>query len=84
MVSTRCVELTIICFRVMDRMLNFRNRCRFAMKGVHKLSGWAILLAPIVFVYLFCEEPKYWQKHCEYMQERLDYERERKSGYIIN
>ena len=67
-----------------DRILNFRNRCRFALKGVHKLSGWAILLAPIVFVYLFCEEPKYWRRHCEYMQERLDYERERKSGYIIN
>lgn len=72
-VSTRCLELTIICIRVMDRILNFRNRCRFALKGVHELSGWAIMLAPIVFMYGFVTEPKYWQKHCEYMQKKLDY-----------
>lgn len=65
-----------------DRILNFRNRCRFALKGVHKLSGWAILLAPIVFVYLFCAEPKYWRKHCEYMQKRLDYGREKLRCYL--
>lgn len=62
-----------------DRMLNFRNRCRLALKGVHKLSGWATLLAPVVFVYGFVSEPKQWQRHCECMQRRLDYERERKS-----
>ena len=62
-----------------DRMLNFRNRCRIALKGMHKLSGWATLLAPLVFVYGFVTEPKHWQRHCEYMQKRLDYERERKS-----
>ena len=58
-----------------DRILNFRNRRRFALKGVHRLSGWATLLAPIVFVYGFVTEPKYWQKHCEYMQRKLDYNR---------
>ena len=63
-----------------DRILNFRNRCRIALKGVHKLNGWAIMLAPFVFVYGFVTEPKQWQRHCEYMQKRLDYERERKSG----
>ena len=62
-----------------DRILNFRNRCRFALKGVHELSGWATLLAPIVFVYGFINEPKHWQEYCEWMQKKLDYERERKS-----
>lgn len=74
-VSTRCLELTIICIRVMngyDRILNFRNRCRLALKGVHRLTGWATLLAPIVFVYGFVTEPKQWQRHCEYMQKKLD------------
>lgn len=74
-VNIHCLEITIICFRVMDRMLNFRNRCRFALKGVHRLTGWATLLAPFVFVYGFMTEPKQWQRHCEYMQRKLDDEK---------
>ena len=60
-----------------DIILNFRNRCRIALKSVHKLSGWATLLAPFVFVYGFVTEPKQWQRHCVYMQKRLDYDEKR-------
>ena len=70
-VSTRCLGLTIICIRVM-----LRNRIRHGVALV-KNNSW--FYAPLAFVYGFINEPKYWQKHCEYMQKRLDYERKRKS-----
>ena len=66
-VSTRCLELTIICIRVM-----LRNRIRC---GVALVRGSAWFLAPLVFVYGFVTEPKQWRRHCEYMQKKLDYNR---------